>query len=136
MAFASALQRLEQPVSAVMTEGFITLPVDAALRTAAQAMRDRHIGLVLVTEGDELVGVISERDLTTAVADGDDCEQISLADRARGAIITIPATATIAAAIGSMADKGIRHLVVVDPEAGQPTGVLSARDVLAELARL
>lgn len=136
MTIKGSLERLGQPVSAVMTDTFITLPHDAVLREAARAMRDRGIGLVLVTDGDDLVGVLSERDIATAVADGDDCDVVALADRARGDIITVAAGSKIQEAVERMAAEGIRHLVVIDQLMGQPAGIVSARDVLAELSRI
>lgn len=129
-----ARTRLDQPIARCMTETFITLPEDATLRHAAKALRDRRIGLLLVTLGEELVGVISERDIVTAVADGDACDEVRLADRARGDIITIFGSETVQAGITRMASAGIRHLVVVNPSDHQPVGVISARDLLSELA--
>jgi CBS domain-containing protein len=124
---------LTQPVSKCMTDWFITLDRSETLCTAAKALRDRNIGLLLVTDGDELVGVLSERDVVTALADDDVLHTTLLADRARGDILTISADDTLQAGVDAMVAGGTRHLVVVD-EAGKPVGVLSARDVLSELS--
>jgi CBS domain-containing protein len=126
---------LAQPIATCMTDWFVTLPHRESLALAARAMRDRGIGLLLVTDGDELVGVLSERDVVAAVADGDDLTEVQLADRARGEIHTIGATATLQAGVDLMVAAGTRHLVVVDG-GGDPVGVLSARDVLSELSDL
>lgn len=126
--------RLAQPVANLMTETFFTLPQESTLRDAARALRDRHIGLLLVTSGDELVGVISERDITTAVANDDSPDDIRLADRAAGVIITVNDTQSLQECVNLMAKAGIRHLVVVGEADRQPVGILSARDVLSELA--
>ena len=127
-------RRLEQPVARCMSETFITLPASSTSCEAAKAMRDRHIGLLLLTDGDELVGVFSERDLVRSLADGDRPDEVHLADRARGDIITVNASASLQDGINAMAKRGIRHLVVVGDDDGQPVGVLSARDVLSEIA--
>lgn len=124
---------LTQPVSKCMTDWFITLDRGETLWTAAKALRDRNIGLLLVTDGDELVGVLSERDVVTALADDDVLHTTLLADRARGDILTISADDTLQAGVDAMVAGGTRHLVVVD-EDGKPVGVLSARDVLSELS--
>lgn len=124
---------LSQPVKRCMTDLFITLDQTESLATAAKALRDRRIGLLLVTEGDELVGVLSERDIITSLADEDSLHTTSLADRARGDILTIFATDTLQTGVDRMVSGGTRHLVVVDT-AGLPVGVLSARDVLSELS--
>ncbi|WP_370323925.1 CBS domain-containing protein [Euzebya sp.] len=126
---------LAQPVSRCMTDWFITLDQSQSLRQASKALRDRGIGLLLVTDGDELVGVLSERDIVTALADDDELDGVKLADRARGDILTISATDTLQTGVDRMVDGGTRHLVVVDDD-GLPVGVLSARDVLSELSAL
>lgn len=124
---------LTQPVSSCMTDWFITLDHTETLQTAAKALRDRNIGLLLVTDGDELVGVFGERDVVTALADDDALSSVRLADRARGDILTVAADDTLQAGVDRMVTGGTRHLVVVDDD-GKPVGVLSARDVLSELS--
>jgi CBS domain-containing protein len=125
--------RLDQPVRACMTDWFVTLDRRKSIHLAARTLRDRGIGLLLVTDGDELVGVLSERDVVTALADADDLHATLLADRARGDILTVGADEPLQAGIDAMVAGGTRHLVVVDDD-GRPVGVLSARDVLSELS--
>lgn len=127
--------KLDQPVTACMTDWFVTLEHSESLDCAARTLRDRGIGLLLVTDGDELVGVLSERDIITAVADDDQLTEIRLADRARGDILTVGTDETLQAGVDAMVDGGTRHLVVVD-HTGRPVGVLSARDVLSELSAI
>lgn len=136
MTFMDQTQRLAQPVARCMTDTFITLPSTSVLRDAARALRDRKIGLLLLTDGDELVGVISERDLVAAMANSDSPDQVTLADRASGTIITVDSTAPLQEGINVMAREGVRHLVVVSPTDKQPVGVLSVRDVISEIALL
>jgi CBS domain-containing protein len=124
---------LSQPVANCMTDWFVTLHHAESLELAARTLRDRDIGLLLVTDGDELVGVISERDIVTAVADDDRLPSTVLADRARADVLTIPSTHSLQTGIRMMVEGGTRHLVVTDDE-GKPVGVLSARDVLSELS--
>lgn len=130
---SSVNMTLTQPVASCMTDWFITLDHAVPLMVAAKALRDRNIGLLLVTDGDELVGVLSERDLITALADDDDLTTTRLADRARGDILTVEATDSLQTGVDLMVTGGTRHLVVVDGD-GLPVGVLSARDVLTELS--
>ncbi len=124
---------LTQPVASCMTDWFITLDHGESLHVAVKALRDRNIGLLLVTDGDELVGVLSERDIITALADEDSLVATRLADRARGDILTVGADDSLQTGVDRMVTGGTRHLVVVDPD-GLPVGVLSARDVLTELS--
>lgn len=126
---------LTQPVASCMTDWFITLDHAESLMVAAKALRDRNIGLLLVTDGDELVGVLSERDIVTALADEDALHHTRLADRARGDILTVESTDSLQSSVDLMVGGGTRHLVVVDGE-GLPVGVLSARDVLTEMSSI
>ncbi len=126
---------LDQPVARCMTDWFVTLDHRKSLDLAARTLRDRKIGLLLITDGEELVGVLSERDIVTAVADDDVLGDIALADRARGDILTVLATDTLQTGIVRMVAGGTRHLVVVDAD-GKPAGVLSARDILSELSTI
>ncbi len=126
------MSSFEQSVTRCMTEAFLTIEQGATLRDAAEALANHDIGMLLVNRGTQLVGVVSERDLVRALADGDDPDVVRLADRATADIVTIDAAASVQDAIALMVGRGIRHLVVATD--GRPAGVLSARDVLSELA--
>ena len=52
-----------QQVKEVMTTGPITLDRDASLAEAARVMRDRGIGDVIVVEGDDAEGIVTDRDI-------------------------------------------------------------------------
>ena len=57
------------------------IPPDATLRQAAEKMRSLDVGTLPVFEGDDLVGVISEHDITVrAVADGRDPNEAKVRD--------------------------------------------------------
>lgn len=116
-----------------MTETFVTLGVEASLRAAAKELALHGVGLLLVTEGESLVGVLSERDVVHAIADGRDPDEVRVADRARGDVLTVRHDESVQAAVSAMIVAGTRHLVVLGRD-GRPAGVISARDVLSELA--
>jgi CBS domain-containing protein len=54
----------------LMVPDLITLPPDASIQQVAAVMLERRIHRVLVTEGDELRGIISSLDLVRLFADG------------------------------------------------------------------
>ncbi len=60
-------------LSEIMTRDVVVLQPDDSLRSAAKKMRDRNIGFLPVCDGEDLIGVISDRDITIrALADGMD----------------------------------------------------------------
>jgi CBS domain-containing protein len=112
----SRIVRRQQPV---------TLPVTATVRAAAEAMRDRRVGSVLVTGADgRLAGIFTGRDaVTRLLAEGRDPAATQLA-----AVMT-PDPATLAPesktidALRLMAEGGFRHVPVVRD--GRPVGIVS-----------
>jgi CBS domain-containing protein len=58
-------------VKEVMTEDVVTTAPEAEITTAAQMMVDRKIGCLPVVDADVLVGILSESDIVSAVAQGD-----------------------------------------------------------------
>ncbi|HTH98981.1 MAG TPA: CBS domain-containing protein [Stellaceae bacterium] len=108
------------------------LSLDDKTSHAAQVMAERHIGAVLITDSDQLVGICTERDITyKVVAKGLDPSNVAMRD------IMTPHPATIAPsdaptrALDLMRSLGCRHLPVVDGE--QIVGMLSIRDLYAAL---
>jgi CBS domain-containing protein len=111
-----------------------TVDPQAKLSDVARQMRVEDADSVAVMADDVLVGIITERDLVRAIADGVDPKLATA-----GVIMTPdPATVTADEDVSVVALKmmrlGIRHLPVVDGH-GRPTGLLSARDMVTVLDR-
>jgi CBS domain-containing protein len=91
-------------------------------------MRDDGMGAAVVMEGGRLAGIITERDLMHAVADGVDPGRSQAADRMTPDPRTIGCDELAARAAELMIELGVRHLPVLDH--GAVVGVISARDLL------
>jgi CBS domain-containing protein len=114
-------------IQSLMHSPPITLPPDTSIAEAARRMRDSSIGVVLVTNGDEIAGVFSERDLLTrVVAENLDPAATSLNQVATQKVISVPADASLRRCAELLREHGVRHLPVV--EASKPVGIVSARD--------
>ena len=59
------------PVKEVMTENVVTTTPETLVTAAARVMVDRKIGCLPVIEGGALIGILSESDVVSAVAQGD-----------------------------------------------------------------
>jgi CBS domain-containing protein len=127
---------MEDTVHALRPKKPVTVRPTATLREAIQAMVVPGVGALLVVDDQgRLQGVFSERDLLTKVAAVYD----SYADLPVHRFMTPhPETVTnrdsLAFALHKMDVGGYRHLPVLTN--GQPTGVISVRDLLRHITRL
>jgi len=107
--------------------------VDTTLRTCARVMSDESIGALLVLGPQRRpAGVLTERDIVNALAEGAHADRDRAQDFMTADIDAVPETMTIGEAAREMLGNEIRHLVVTRD--GQTVGVISSRDVLAVLA--
>jgi CBS domain-containing protein len=119
-------------VSEIMTGAAVIDASDDTLTEAARKMWKQQTGSLLVMEGDDLVGIITERDVLKAVATGTSLGDSRISEVMSKDVITIAPGASLREAAKIMADKWIRHLPVVDN--GKLVGVLSQRDLAGVLA--
>jgi CBS domain-containing protein len=118
-------------VSDVMTHNPIVLSRDATGHEAAKAMRDRGIGDVLVTDGDQLSGIVTDRDLVVrCIAEGQDASQVHLGDIQTDHVATMGPDDSVESAVSTMRDHAVRRLPVVDD--GRVVGIVSIGDLAIE----
>jgi CBS domain-containing protein len=130
---ATAAQPLERK-----PRGIYSVPPDAPVLEAIRRMAEHGVGALLVMAGDELVGVISERDYARKVillgrSSGDTPVRQIMTSQ----VITVTPEMTAAQCMEIMTNRRVRHLPVM--EAGRVVGMLSIGDlvraVLAEQAQ-
>jgi signal-transduction protein with cAMP-binding, CBS, and nucleotidyltransferase domain len=107
-----------------------TIEASADVNEAIRRMHDKGIDCVLVTEGDRLVGIFTDRDAVLKVA-GLERQARPIATLMTRDPVVLRHDETIAVAINKMAVGGFRHIPIV--EDGRPTGVVTARDVFRHL---
>jgi CBS domain-containing protein len=100
----------------------------ATLREAAESLFVNDIGLLLVTDGSLPAGVISERDVVRALANGRDPDHTIVGVAMTGSLIAADVGDTLLDAAVQMVDANTRHIVVT--ENGEVRGVVSVRDLL------
>jgi CBS domain-containing protein len=119
-------------VSEIMTPAAVTDRPDDTLAEAARKMWEQQTGSLVVTEGDELIGIVTERDILKAAATGVDLESTRVSDAMTKDVVTAHPGMSLREAAGIMTDKWIRHLPVLDR--GALVGILSQRDLAGVLA--
>lgn len=102
------------------------------LAEAAQRMVRSEVGALVLYRGGEPAGIITERDVLRAIADGTDPWTALVDDHMTPDPATIPLDADLSEAAATMLRLGTRHLLVRD--ADRIVGMLSARDVLIDEA--
>jgi len=117
-------------LSEIMTREVAVIQPDDSLQFAAKKMRDRDIGFLPVCDGDELLGVLSDRDITIrALAEGMDVSVMLGRD-----LMTTPAIycfddQDVDEAAKIMAENQIRRLVVLSRDDKRLVGVISLGDL-------
>lgn len=119
-------------VSEIMTKATVTDAAQDTLAEAAARMWNAQTGSLLVMEGEQLLGIVTERDVLRAIAHGMDPQQVPVKDLMRTDVITVGPQTTLKEAAKLMATKWIRHLPVV--EGSKVVGILSQRDLTGVLA--
>jgi CBS domain-containing protein len=105
-----------------------TAQAEETLDEAADRMNWHQVGALPVFEGQHLVGIITERDLTAALAEGADPARTPVSDYMTPAPTVLGPDSELADAAHKMLELGVRHLPVV--RSGRLVGVLSIRDLL------
>ena len=119
------------PVREIMARNPITLPSDASALDASRRMRDDDVGDVMVADVDNLLGIVTDRDLVVRVlAEGRDPAQTPLADVFTGEILSVGPDDDTDAAARLMRENAVRRLPVV--EAGKLVGLVSIGDLAIE----
>ena len=111
-----------------MTPNVVSVQPDDNLITAAQTMRENEIGDLLVLEGGELYGIVTDRDIVVrAIADGLDPQATAVKDIASTQVKVISPDADIDDALDIMREETVRRLPVV--EDGRVVGIISLGDL-------
>lgn len=113
----------------VMTRGVRAMRPDDTVQLAAQAMDELDVGALPVCDGDRLMGMVTDRDITLrVVAQGLPPDGTPLSDVMSSDVETIREDESIEDASLRMEQAQVRRLPVVD-EQGQLVGMVSLGDL-------
>ena len=102
---------------------------DEMVFDAIQLMADKNIGALLVTQGERLVGILTERDYTRKVAlKGKSSKQTQVKEILSGQVIHVTPDHTVEECLRLMTDHRVRHLPVLEAE--RIVGVVSIGDLV------
>lgn len=105
---------------------------DMTLRRCAELLIEEDIGAALVRGPHHAEGLISERDIVRAIAEGASADTTHVFDVMTEDLVTVKPSADLLDAALAMLDAEVRHLPVVEDDVHY--GMISARDALRAFA--
>jgi len=115
-------------VNEVMNKDVLTLDKSTSLQEAAEHMKKLSIGCVIVTENDNPIGIITERDFVTKIAAEGRPLFTEIKEVMSSPLITINSEETIWEASELMKEKLIHKLPVTDN--GNIVGIVTTSDIV------
>lgn len=118
-------------ISEIMTSDVQTVTPDTDLVTVAKYMKDLDVGVIPVVEGQQLVGLITDRDIVIrAIASGKQANQSQVREHMSPSPTTVSPNDSVTKAAEIMSREQIRRLPVVD--GGTLVGIVSIGDVAVD----
>jgi CBS domain-containing protein len=120
---------MAKSVRDAMTENPRSIGASASVVEAARLMREEHIGSLLpITDDEQLVGMITDRDITTrVVAEAADPKMTLVGDVYSRDLISVKPDEDLEKALKLMARHQVRRLPVVDN--GRLVGIVALADI-------
>jgi CBS domain-containing protein len=107
---------------------FSIAPGDAVL-AAIRMMAERHVGALLVMEGETLAGIVSERDYARKVIlMGRSSADTAVRDIMTTPVITVQPETPVERCMQIVTERRVRHLPVID--GGRVVGMVSIGDLV------
>lgn len=113
-------------ISHILLRNPVVVPTGTKLSEAAQLMREKTAGSVLISRNGRLAGIISLHDIITVVADG--TKESTVDEVMQSPALTIDAENCITDAIEMFKRTRVTHLTVV--EKGEKVGIIRSDDIL------
>jgi CBS domain-containing protein len=119
-----------QTIQDVMTRDVQTISPTETVQRAAQLMDELNVGAIPVCDGQKLVGMITDRDITVrSVAAGQAPGATRVGDVMSTDVRTCFTDQTVAEVLGQMGDVQIRRVPVIDQQSHQMVGIVSLGDM-------
>jgi CBS domain-containing protein len=116
-------------VREVMNPSVEFVAPSAAVTTAAKIMRERDIGVLPVVDEHNVIGMITDRDLTIRVLADRLSPDTIVEDVMTPELISCGPEDTVQAAADLMAERQVHRLLVLDERDRSPCGIISLADI-------
>jgi CBS domain-containing protein len=123
-------------VRSIFRPWVVSVDGDERLADAAGLMQNEQVGSVVVMVGGRFAGILTERDLTRAMADGTDPRDATAAEYMTAMPAAVHLDADLHQVASTMFEFECRHLPVLSEDDSQVIGMVSIRDLLGTAIRL
>jgi CBS domain-containing protein len=119
-----------QLISEIMTRDVMTVSPQESIRRAAQIMDELNVGAIPVCDGDRVIGMVTDRDITVrATSAGESPDDTMVRDVMSVGVKTCFENQPVDEVMEQMRDVQIRRVPVVDHETQNLIGIVSLGDV-------
>ena len=125
-------------IADICTRDVIHVDAGLSVQDAAQLMREKHIGTLVVVEQPNSeripIGIVTDRDIVVSVIAADvDVQTLSVGDIMQRQLATCTESQELFDAVQTMRVRGVRRLPVLNGQGGL-SGLLSADDIISALS--
>lgn len=119
-------------VKDLMTREIVTVNLNDSIERVAQLMVEKQIGSLLVYEDNEVIGIITKRDILEKVIlyCQDPCK-IKAKDIATKNLIIISSGETISDVLSLMYKHKVKRILVKNPDNSELVGIITTHDLVA-----
>ncbi|MGQ0738501.1 MAG: CBS domain-containing protein [Bacteroidota bacterium] len=109
----------------------VTVPPDTTVMKALEIMAEKNIGSIMIMQGDQYKGIITERDYSRKIVlKGKSSTDTKVADIMSTDLPSVKPSDSIEHCMGLMTEKNIRYMPVFDND--KLAGIISMSDVVKE----
>jgi signal-transduction protein with cAMP-binding, CBS, and nucleotidyltransferase domain len=120
--------RRDQNIGEIMTRKLSKLESSSTIAEAARQMRDNDTGAIIVADGGDMRGLLTDRDIVVrAIAEGRSPDEATVGEICSTDLVTLEPSSTIGDAVDAMRKANVRRLPVA--ESGRPVGIISLGDL-------
>jgi CBS domain-containing protein len=115
-------------VREIMNKDVVVAEPDITVKEAAEIMSKHHIGSLVILKDKKILGIVTERNVLNAVAQGKDAELTTVKEIMKKNVVTIAPDRSVEDAVDLMTEHKIKKLPVVD--ADKLVGIITASDII------
>lgn len=115
-----------------MSKPVVTAQSDIVIQDVCRLMDEKNIGSIAIVDGEQLVGIVTERDIVRKVIPrGIDVSSTAISEVMTNDVITVDRKASLMEVAALMKEHTMRRLIVL--EEGRPVGIITSRDLIGLL---